>query len=332
MSFSWRVMSLSDDRPALRIGSRDSRLAVIQAESVLSRLAQAHPHLALTHHTQKTLGDRFLQAPISALGTGGQFGVFVKELEEALLAGLVDVAVHSLKDMSSRIPDGLTVVPIGPREDVRDAWLCPAGLTFAQLPPGARVGTSALRRVAQLRRWRPDVVFVPIRGNLQTRWQKLLAGDVDGLVLAAAGCHRLAEADPQWRARITGYFNPVVEMIPAVGQGVLALEYRTDDLETAALLAPLADGQLAQTIAIERTIMATLEGGCQLPLGVLVEPLTDGGFKVWVRLLLPDGSQAIDRQVVFSGSDHLEAQSVALAHELLANGGQSILDALKRNC
>lgn len=326
---------MSDSSQRIRVGSRDSRLAVVQAESVIALLKRAHPELAIEHHTQKTLGDKFLQVPLSEVGNGGQYGVFVKELEEALLAGRIDLAVHSLKDMSSHVPDGLTLWPIGPREDVRDAWLCPSGLGFADLPPGSRVGTSALRRVAQLRRWRDDLEYVPIRGNLQTRWRKLEAGEVNALVLAAAGCHRMAESEPVWRERITACFDPLTEMVPAVGQGVLAVEYRSDDEAMAEMLRGFQDLALAAAVTLERTLMATLEGGCQLPLGVFTEPWlqgagdSGGALRVTVRLLSADGSQCVEDQRVIPISG-IVSDAVALAHDLLAQGGQTILDEIRQ--
>lgn len=310
------------DHP-LRLGTRDSTLALWQAQFVANRLQTHWPGLAVVYVTQKTLGDRFLEPSLVELGQRGHYGVFVKELEQTLLTDACDVAVHSLKDMPSVLPEPLVLQPVAPRERVEDAWLCPSGTPFEQLPAGSLVGTSSLRRVAQLSRLRPDLQYVPLRGNLQTRWRKLMAGEVAAMVLAAAGCHRLG-----WQQRITAYFDPK-QVVPAVGQGVVAVEWRGDDEDTQALLAPLQDAVLEATVAAERAVMRQLEGGCLLPMGAYASPMPDGTLQLDAVLLSRDGAQQVREQTRVAPLSQAAQQGKALAERLLAAGGATIRAALR---
>lgn len=247
----------------LRVGSRQSLLAQWQAESVMALLRHYHPELALTWCGIRTQGDRQLDQPLADLARSSlEKGVFVRELETALLQGDIDVAVHSLKDMPGDCPDGLVLHSAGPREDPRDALVAAPGHTLATLPPGARVGTSSVRRVAMLARLRPDLVCCPVRGNLQTRLAKLAAGDYDALILAAAGLRRVGEAQ-----RIAQYLDPLTEMVPPCGQGILAVEFREDDDRVRSLLAAIALPQVEAAMTAERAALITLQAGCSVPLG-----------------------------------------------------------------
>jgi hydroxymethylbilane synthase len=294
-------MSLSSalSLPLLRLGTRESTLAMVQTQGVAQGLQQAFPELELLLRPQLTYGDKHLQAPMSQLG--GNYGIFVKELEQGLLCGDTDLAVHSLKDMPSVLPEGLALLVIGPREDPRDGWLCPTGVSFFEAPAGFRVGTASRRRVAMLRRLRPDLTYVPIRGNLQTRWQKLTEkNEVDALVLAAAGCHRLG-----WQGRIHSCFHPQTQLIPAAGQGLLALEYRQAD--EAVLLPMLKRAFTWQPWHVlaeaERYIMRRLEGGCQLPLGIYASILEEEGkaksYRLQAQLLNEQGDKAVSASCEF---------------------------------
>jgi hydroxymethylbilane synthase len=292
----------------LTIGSRGSQLALWQARSVSSQLRQ----LGIGSRIEiiKTTGDRLDTA--SLVQSGGK-GLFTKEIEEALLAGAIDVAVHSLKDLPTETPRGLAIAATPPREDARDAIV---GWAFKDLPERARIGTSSERRKAQLRLLRPDLQFEPIRGNVDTRLRKLKDGCYDALVLAAAGLKRL------------GLQNEIAEILspelvcPAAGQGALAIQTREDDA-VRDVCAELNDDATSRAVACERMILRALGGGCQLPLGALAE-LLDGVLRAMAVVVSPDGSRALRANADGSPNDP-ERVGWAVADELLRSGARTIL-------
>jgi hydroxymethylbilane synthase len=268
----------------IRIGTRGSPLALAQAREVQTRLEAAHGagRLAFEVRAIKTSGDRIQDRPLSE--AGGK-GLFTKEIEEALLAGEIDLAVHSMKDMPTQLPEGLTVSCYLPREDVRDAFICAKAARLADLPAGAVVGTSSLRRQAQVKHLRPDLVVVPLRGNVETRLRKLAEGAADATLLACAGLKRLGLTD-----RIASPV-PVDEMLPAVAQGAIGVETRADDQVMARLLAPINHEPTALAVTAERAFLARLEGSCRTPIAGLAE-LAGGRFAFRGMILTPDGGQA----------------------------------------
>ena len=274
----------------LRIGTRGSPMALRQTALVRDRLVAAHPGLrnpgAVEVVTIRTTGDRVQDRLLAEIGGKG---LFAKEIEEALLARRIDLAVHSLKDLETWLPDGLAIGCVLPRDDPHDAFVSLTGESFAALPEGAKVGTASLRRQAQLLRHRPDLAVVPIRGNVNTRIRKLDAGEVDALVLAACGLIRL---DLSWRA---AQILPYEIMLPAVGQGALAIECRSDDKTARQLIDPLNDPLAAACIGAERAMLAALDGSCRTPIAGLAE-VSEERLTIRGLLLSSDGSSAISGQ------------------------------------
>lgn len=242
----------------LRVGTRGSALARAQTGQVIARLKELWPGLEVEMVVITTKGDLTLDTPLHQVGGKG---LFVKEIEEALLTGEIDLAVHSAKDVPAELPAGLALVAHPRRADPRDALIAREGWRLEDLPRGARVGSSSLRRVFQLRHLRPDLQVEPLRGNVDTRLRRLAEGRFDAIVLAAAGLGRLGLAD-----RVTEYLDPEV-FIPAVGQGALALEARADDARTRELAAAIDDEETALALEAERAFLARIEGGCQVPAG-----------------------------------------------------------------
>ncbi|MGR3755980.1 MAG: hydroxymethylbilane synthase [Tranquillimonas sp.] len=269
----------------LKLGTRGSPLALAQAEETRRRLAAAWdlPHDAFRIVVIKTTGDRVLDRPLKEIGGKG---LFTKEIEDALLDGSIDVAVHSMKDMPVAQPDGLVLDCYLPREDVRDAFVALTGGGLADLPQGAVVGTSSLRRRAQLLHRRPDLTVVEFRGNVQTRLRKLADGVAGATFLAMAGLNRLGNAQAVPHSPI----DPD-EMLPAVAQGAIGIERRGDDGATADLLAAIHDVPTGQRLAAERAFLAALDGSCQTPIAGLAE-LRDGGLRLRGQILRTDGSEA----------------------------------------
>ncbi len=251
-----------DDKPdfpeRLTIATRESQLAVWQAKHIKARLESLHPGLAVELLGMTTQGDQILDSPLSRIGGKG---LFVKELEQAMHSGRADLAVHSMKDVPMDLPEGFVLAAITAREDPRDAFVSNAYTHFGKLPPGARVGTSSLRRQAQIRAAHPHLEVDTLRGNVNTRLRKLDEGQYDAIILAAAGLKRLG-----LEHRITTLLPPE-ESLPAVGQGALGLETLSDRSEVAALLAPLNDAQTAACVRAERAMSRMLQGGCQAPIG-----------------------------------------------------------------
>ena len=271
----------------LRIGTRGSPMALRQTGLVRDRLLAAHPDLAGTEAVEivtiRTTGDRVQDRRLAEIGGKG---LFTKEIEEALFARRIDLAVHSLKDVETWLPDGLAIACVLPRDDPRDAFLSMRSPSFADLSRGASIGTASLRRQAQLLRRRPDLRVVPIRGNADTRLKKLEAGEADAIVLALCGLERLGIAE-----RATEIL-PREVMLPAVGQGVLAIECRAADDGLRRLLAPLHDAGTAACVTAERAMLAALDGSCRTPIAGLAE--LDGDRLLLEGLLLkPDGSAEV---------------------------------------
>jgi hydroxymethylbilane synthase len=311
----------------LTIGSRGSKLALWQANWVRDRLAAAGHEIEI--RVIKTTGDK-LQAfapneavPASMAQTvaeAGTKGIFIKEIEDALLAGEIDIAVHSLKDLPTEQPDGLAVGAVPKREDARDVFISAYGEALENLPAGARIASSSLRRQAQLRALRPDLVYVAMRGNLDTRLRKLERGDCEALVLAAAGVHRLS-----LRERITSYFR-FDQLCPAVGQGALGIEIRADDPRAGEAITTLDDVPTHQAVRAERAVLRQLGGGCQVPIAAhaVVE---NGNLQLQGLVATVDGTQIIRAHTEGLASNP-EALGIEVADELLRQGAREILDAI----
>ena len=301
----------------LRIATRKSPLALWQAEHVRSRLQEAHPGLVVELVTMTTKGDRVLDSPLAKIGGKG---LFVKELEQGMLAGDADIAVHSMKDVPVEFPEGLGIGTILEREDPHDAFVSNRIGSVEALPEGAVVGTSSLRRQCQLRAIRPDLDIRDLRGNVGTRLGKLDNGDYAAIVLACAGLKRLGMAD-----RITQAIDSEV-MLPAIGQGIIGIETRLDDARVSELLGPLHDGDTAVRLAAERSLNATLAGGCQAPVaGHAV--LQDGELRLRGLVGWPDGSSIVQGEVSGPAGDAVSLGR-ALAEDLLERGARPILETL----
>jgi hydroxymethylbilane synthase len=267
---------------ALRIGTRGSPLALIQARLVGERLHARHPDLLRPEITViRTTGDRIQDRKLDEIGGKG---LFTKEIEEALLEGAIDLAVHSMKDMATMLPAGLVIGAMLAREDPRDAWFSPHATTIAGLPKAARVGTSSLRRQAQILARRPDLQVTTLRGNVGTRLAKLAAGEAEATVLALAGLKRLGLAD-----RATAILS-TEEMLPAVGQGAIGIEIRGDDERMTALLASVDDRPTTAAVIAERACLAVLDGSCRTPIAALAEHEPSGMLRLRSLIALPDGS------------------------------------------
>ncbi|MGF1503361.1 MAG: hydroxymethylbilane synthase [Paracoccaceae bacterium] len=297
------------DRP-LRIGTRGSPLALAQAEETKARLAEAHglPVEAFAIDVIKTTGDAVQDRALAEIGGKG---LFTKEIEEALLDGRIDIAVHSMKDVATVLPDGLAIACLLPREDVRDAFVSHRFAGISELPKGATVGTSSLRRRAQLLNRRADLQVVEFRGNVQTRMKKLADGVAEATFLACAGLRRLGQE--------IGTPIAVEDMLPAVAQGAIGIEIRAADDSLRALLAPLNDAETAVRLTAERRLLAGLDGSCRTPIGGLAE-LADGTLTLRAEIIRPDGSvrHRVDRHGAPSAAEAMGADAAA---ELRALGG-----------
>ena len=303
-------------KKTLRIGTRASQLALWQANWVKASLEARYPDLEVSLTKIKTQGDKILDVPLAMVGGKG---LFVKEIEEAMLRGEIDLAVHSMKDVPTIFPEGLALRCITEREDPRDIVILRPGFkSFRDLPQGARIGTSSLRRKAALLHLRPDFVMVDIRGNVETRIRKLTDEGLDAVVLAAAGMKRLGFAD-----QISEYL-PTEISLPAIGQGALGLESRIDDAGTNALIDFFNHPPTAWAVKAERAVLRRLEGGCQVPIGAY-------GVVGAGRLTLTGMVSSVDgkRFLLKSAScapEEGEAAGIALAEELLAMGAAAILN------
>lgn len=301
-------------RSTLILGTRGSKLAVHQSQWVQARLQELAPGLTISLQRIQTSGDKILDVPLAKIGGKG---LFVKEIEDALLSKEIDLAVHSMKDVPTALPEGLDILCVPPREDPRDALITHDGCRLDQLKPGARIGTSSLRRQAQLLHYRPDFTIHMLRGNLDTRLRKLREGQFDAIVLAAAGLRRLA-----WDAEITEYL-PVHLSLPAIAQGALGIEARRDDTVVRDLLSRFEHHPTRITVTAERALLHRLEGGCQVPIAAHAvldgETLTLDGLVASV-----DGRRVIRHQIRGAASE-AEALGTRLAERLLADGGDVIL-------
>lgn len=295
------------------IGTRGSKLALTQSELIRDALRATWAGLEVRLETITTRGDVILDRPLSAIGDKG---LFVTEIEDALRAGRVDLAVHSAKDLPSELPPDMALAACPPREDPRDALLSAEGRRLEELPAGARVGTSSLRRACQLRGLRPDLEIVDLRGNVDTRLRKLREGQYDAIVLAAAGLRRLGLAE-----HVTEWLDPQL-MLPAVAQGALGLEVRAQDPATRALLEPLDDRPTRLAVAAERAFLARIGGGCQVPVAALAR-LEDQTLHLAGLIGARDG-RAVRGALSGSAGDPA-ALGAALAEELLGRGGRDLL-------
>jgi len=297
------------------IGTRGSPLALWQANWIRTALLQNDPDLDVELLKIKTRGDKILDVPLAKVGGKG---LFVKEIEEAMLDGRIDIAVHSMKDMPAVIPEGLCVGAVPKRESPKDVLIARRAAGFADLPKGASVGTSSLRRGAQLLFLRPDLKIRPLRGNLDTRLKKLETEGLDAVVLAAAGVVRLGLSE-----RITEVLDEEV-MLPAVGQGALCVEVRSDDEQILNRVSRLEDAETRTTVAAERAFLARLEGGCQVPIAAHGR-LAGGRLSLTGLVADVEGTRRI-REVAEGPPESAEALGIALAETLLSRGAQEILD------
>ncbi len=298
---------------ALRIGTRGSALALWQARSIseaLRAVAGVQSELVIV----KTSGDKFQQSSFSEIGTKG---VFIKELEDALLERRVDLAVHSMKDVPTEIPGGLTIAAICKRQDVRDALLSTNGLSLNRLPRGARVGTSSLRRKSQLLFARSDLKILDLRGNVDTRIEKLKRGDYDAIVLAKAGLDRLGLS-----ANISEVLSTDV-CLPAAGQGAIGIEARAEDAESLEILSALNDGETRSGVEAERAVLAGLEGGCQVSIGAWGR-VESGNLVLEVAVLSPDGAQRMREKSSCAPEDAV-ALGERVAAKMLDQGAAALL-------
>jgi hydroxymethylbilane synthase len=301
----------------LIIGTRGSRLALWQANWVKDALTALHPGLEIALEVIKTKGDRILDVPLAKVGGKG---LFVKEIEEALLEGRVDLAVHSMKDMPAELPPGLCTGPIPLREDPRDVLITAGAESLARLPDGARIGTSSLRRSAQLLHARPDLAIVSLRGNLDTRLRKLETEGLDAIVLAAAGVKRLGLAD-----RITEYLDDDV-VLPAVAQGALCIELRRDDVRTREAVAGLDHPDTRDIVLAERAFLNRLGGSCQVPVAGHGR-LQGDRFTLTGLVAELDGSRVF-KETVSADRERATAAATALADRLLGSGAGRVMEKL----
>ena len=314
--------------PLLKIGTRGSPLALAQADELRRRLADAHPALAAEAAVEtvviRTTGDRIQDRTLSEIGGKG---LFTKEIEEALIDGRIDVAVHSMKDVPTWLPEGLEISCVLPREDPRDAFISLTASSLRALPAGAVVGTASLRRQAQVLAARPDLKVVPLRGNVQTRLAKLADGQVEATFLAVAGLRRLGQSD-----RITAAIPPD-DMLPAVAQGAIGLEQRSGDESTAAWLAPLDHRETALRVAAERACLAVLDGSCRTPIAGLAELETEGRMRLRALLAMPDGSglRQAEESAEVNAKGEAEALGRSVGERLRAEAGEAFFTSLAQH-
>jgi hydroxymethylbilane synthase len=311
------IATTNAQRKSIRIGTRGSKLALVQAEIVRAALLDLHPEFEVTLETIATRGDVVQDLPLSQIGGNG---VFVRKVEEALEAGLIDMAVHSAKDLPSTVAPGMTIAAYLPRADARDALVSRHGATLIDLPRGARVGTSSPRRTCQLRALRPDLELLDIRGNVDTRLRKLREGQYDAIVLAAAGLERLGELD-----NLTTRLDIEV-MIPAVGQGALAVEVRSDDNAVIELAGQLNDPGTWTAVTAERAFLARVGGSCTLPVGAHAR--IKGSDLSIVGMVGVEDGRMVRGELKGFADDPARAGS-ELADDLLGRGGRDMVAVAK---
>ena len=320
--YNTRTMSnQSHDQPLLRIGTRGSPLALAQAQETRDRLARAFPELgqplAIAVTVIKTTGDIVTDRPLAEIGGKG---LFTKEIDEALLGGAIDLAVHSMKDVPTILPEGMAIPCILPREDPRDAFLSRKASSLAELPSGAIVGTASLRRGAQILARRPDLKVVSFRGNVQTRLRKLDEGQVDATLLALAGLRRLGMAD-----HATALMSPE-DMLPAVAQGAIGIACRAGDSRVLHYLSALNDGESMVRVIAERAFLRVLDGSCRTPIAALAEIGPPGELTFRGLLVRPDGSDLLEIASRGAATD-AEAIGRDCGHALLSRAGPGFLAA-----
>ncbi len=297
----------------LRIGTRGSALALWQARHVASELERIHPEIRCELVVIKTKGDRILDAPLAYIGGKG---LFTKEIEDSLLAGAIHLAVHSLKDLPTELPPGLCVSAFLKREDPRDVFLSAQAARLEDLAPGARIGTSSLRRGAFILNRHPQMEIVPIRGNVETRIKKIESERLAGVVLAAAGLLRMG-----YSRHIASYLDPSV-FIPAIGQGALAVETREDDAVVREKVAALNDNMTEKCVEVERAFLCRMGGGCQVPMAAHCIPL-NGGFRCLAAVVHPSGHPRVQDE--YRGDSIDVKDGALLAEKLLDRGASEIL-------
>jgi hydroxymethylbilane synthase len=307
-------------RKLINIGTRASLLAVTQSTWVKTQIEQQYPDTTVELVKIITKGDKILDVPLAKVGGKG---LFVKEIEDALLDGRVDLAVHSMKDVPAELPDGLQIAIVPEREIPQDAFISVKYKTVQDLPAGAVIGTSSLRRKSQLACLRPDLNIKDLRGNLDTRLRKLDEGQYDAIILAGAGLNRLGMQD-----RITALFSPE-QMLPAIGQGSLGIELRIKDTELLDGLQFLHDQTTATAVAAERAFLLRLEGGCQVPIGG--HATIEGNTVTLVGLIADIDGKVILREQLSGPVDTAEQTGIALADTMLAAGGKEILAEVYAN-
>jgi hydroxymethylbilane synthase len=304
----------------IHIGTRGSQLALWQANWVKDTLTRHHPGIHVELTVIKTKGDKILDVPLAKVGGKG---LFVKEIEEALLDGRIDLAVHSMKDMPSEIPEGLAIGAVPARENPKDALIAASASGLSGLPEGAVIGTSSLRRGSQILHIRPDLRIRPLRGNLDTRLRKLDTGGFDAIILAAAGIRRLGMA-----SRITELLEEQV-MLPAVGQGALCVEIRQNDPRVHGLIAPLEDRDTRCAVTAERSFLHRLEGGCQVP--IAGHAAVDGDEIELTGLVADLSGQTVIKSMARGPMVTADALGLKLAETLLDRGAKTILNDLQQN-
>lgn len=305
------------NRTTLVLGTRGSKLALQQSQWVQARLQELAPDVTISLKQIHTSGDKILDVPLAKIGGKG---LFVKEIEDALLNKEIDLAVHSMKDVPTSLPEGLAILCVPPREDPRDALISRDGRSLDQLPSGARIGTSSLRRQALLLHRRPDFVIDMLRGNLDTRLRKLREGQFDAIILAAAGLRRLG-----WEQEITEYLATDLSL-PAIAQGALGIEARQDDRFVAELLARFEHRPTRITVTAERALLHRLEGGCQVPIAAHAL-LEDKRVTLDGLVASVDGRRMVRHQIQGDASEARQL-GTQLAERLLADGGEEILNAI----
>ncbi|MFB3786594.1 MAG: hydroxymethylbilane synthase [bacterium] len=304
--------------PPFRLGTRGSPLAMWQARRVQTLLSEKMPDAAVEIAVIHTTGDKILDKPLVQLGGKG---IFTKEIENALLAGEIDFAVHSYKDLPTRLPDGLAIVSVPERDSPFDALLARTGCCLKELPAHPTIATGSLRRRAQVLAARPDATVVDLRGNVNTRLRKYQESDWDAMIMAEAGVRRM-----EWTGRIAGVL-PIEEMLPAPAQGALAIEARGDDESTRALLRIIHDEAAAAGARAERAFLATLEGGCQVPIAAYAV-VEKGSLTLHGLVSSLDGTQLI-RERQTAGIDDPEGAGRRLAESVWKSGGREIIEALQ---
>jgi len=308
------------NRPNIKIGTRGSKLALWQANWIKTELNKNIPSLSIEIVVIKTKGDKILDVPLAKVGGKG---LFVKEIEEALLDGRVDLAVHSMKDMPADLPVGLCIGPVPKRENPADVLISKNGLLLSELEPQARIGTSSLRRGSQIKHAKPNFIIFPLRGNLDTRIKKLETSDLDAIILAAAGVKRLNLAN-----KITEYLDYDV-MLPAVGQGALCIEIRKHDLEIEKIVSQLNHPDTRAVVMGERAFLRTLGGSCQVPVAAYGE-INKNSFTLRGLVADIDG-KIIIKETITGPENSSESLGIKLAQRLLSKGADKILEKLKAN-